>query len=172
MALILFSCGTFFNCKSQQISNYWNSRENNKGSIVLHKNSQRDNFPKKFKLFELNLVSFKQTIFQAVESKKEVQIILPNLDGEYETFSVSESSSFSPELQAQYPDLRSFSGKGITDKYANINLSYSPDGIQVMIMRADKESEFIEAYSSDNKIYAVFNKSEKNPNWNCTTPTR
>ena len=95
MALILFSCGTFFNCKSQQISNYWNSRENNKGSIVLHKNSQRDNFPKKFKLFELNLVSFKQTIFQAVESKKEVQIILPNLDGEYETFSVSESSSFS-----------------------------------------------------------------------------
>lgn len=160
------------NCKSQQKASYWISSERNKSIMALHRNSQKDNFTKNAKLFELDLGAFRETIFLAIASHKQVQIVMPNVEGKFEIFSVTENSGFSPELQAQFPEIRSFSGKGITDKYASINLSYSPNGIQVMIMRADKESEFIEAYFEDKKIYVVFNKSDKNPNWNCTTPIK
>lgn len=164
--------GTFLNCKSQQVTSYWTSVEKSKNKIILNKSSQRTNFPKEFKLFELNVASFKETIFKAVGNKNSIQIVLPNSKGQFETFEVFESSGFAPELQAQFPDLRSFTGKGITDNFANVTISYSPNGINVMILRADKPSEFIEAYSEDYKIYAVFNKSDKDPNWNCTTPVR
>uniref|UniRef100_UPI0037501397 zinc-dependent metalloprotease n=1 Tax=Flavobacterium sp. TaxID=239 RepID=UPI0037501397 len=61
--------------------------------------------------------------------------------------------------------------KGITDKYAMLKLSISPQGIQTTVFRTDKENEFIEPYSVDNTIYAVF-KSQRvkgNLGWSCST---
>ena len=84
----------------------------------------------------------------------------PNADGGIEEFEVYEASNFEPDLQAQFPEIRAYSGKGITDRYATLKLSISPPGIQTMVFRADKESEFIEAYSQDHTTYAVF-KSQR-----------
>ena len=82
-----------------------------------------------------------------------------------------EASNFEPDLQASFPEIRAFSGKGITDKYATLKLSISPQGIQTMVFRTDKENEFIEPYSQDHTVYAVF-KSQRTPGklpWSCST---
>jgi hypothetical protein len=88
-----------------------------------------------------------------------------------EKFEVYEASNFEPDLQAKFPEIRAFSGRGITDKYATLKLSISPQGIQTMVFRTDKENEFIEPYSQDHKVYAVFKSHREKGNlpWTCTT---
>ena len=92
-------------------------------------------------------------------------------NGNLEQFEVFEASNFEPALQAQIPEIRAFSGKGITDKYATLKLSISPQGIQTMVFRTEKENEFIEPYSQDHTVYAVFKSQRKTGQlpWTCST---
>ncbi|ESU19430.1 fpp1 protein [Flavobacterium cauense R2A-7] len=91
-----------------------------------------------------------------------------------EQFEMYEASNFEPDLQAQFPQIRAFSGKGITDKYATLKLSISPQGIQTMVFRTDKENEFMEPYSADGKVYAVYNSQRDKGQlpWTCSTDDR
>ncbi|MBF4517191.1 proprotein convertase P-domain-containing protein [Flavobacterium sp. ANB] len=84
------------------------------------------------------------------------EITIPNSNGVLERFSVWESSNFEPELQAKYPEIRSYEGKGLDDKSAKIHFSVSPIGTQTMVLRADKPSEFIEQNPDDKTEYVLF----------------
>ncbi|MGC2237551.1 MAG: reprolysin-like metallopeptidase [Pyrinomonadaceae bacterium] len=98
-------------------------------------------------------------------------ISLPNANGGLELFEVFEASNFEPDLQMQFPEIRAFSGRGITDRYATLKLSISPQGIQTMVFRTDTDNEFIEPYSKDHKVYAVF-KTHRDAGgmpWACST---
>jgi hypothetical protein len=88
-----------------------------------------------------------------------------------EQFEVWEASNFDPALQAKYPQIRAFSGRGVTDKYATLKLSISPQGIQTMVFRTDKENEYTEPYSQDHTVYAVFKsrRSKGQLPWVCST---
>ncbi|MFV5683906.1 reprolysin-like metallopeptidase [Flavobacterium sp. GB2R13] len=90
-----------------------------------------------------------------------IEISIPNMNGVLEKFSVWESSNFEPELQAKYPDIRAYNGIGITDKNASLYFSFSPKGIQTMILRGESGSEFIEPYSKDNTVYVLFNSKNR-----------
>ncbi len=160
---------------SAQQSKYWNAHFGTQ-SIVTDKAVSRLSFPKNFKLFDLNLQSLKQDLFTVVDnaSSHTVVISLPNVEGQLEQFEMVEASNFEPALQARFPEIRAFSGKGITDKYATLKLSISPQGIQTMLFRTDKPNEFIEAYSQDHTVYAVF-VSQRQPGqlpWACATEDR
>ena len=161
----------FLNVNSQKTS-VWTKHSNNFGKIAIDKSALRDNFPKEFQLFDLNINPLKQELFSIMNKvgKNTTIISLPNADGQMEQFEVNEASNFDAELQAKFPDIRAYSGKGITDRYATLKLSISPQGIQTMVFRTDKENEFIEAYSQDHTIYAVF-KSQRNRStgWACST---
>lgn len=110
------------------------------------------------RLFRLNEVVLKKilaTIFDKTSNKNGIEIQIPNENGFLETFMVWESSNFEPELQAKYPDIRAYTGIGITDSKASLNFSFSPNGIQTMILRADNGAEFIEQYSKDKSVYVL-----------------
>lgn len=153
--------------------NYWSAHVS-ADRIVTDKGVARLSFPKEFKLYDLNLETLKQQLFTIVDnqsSRHSAIISLPNADGNIEEFEVYEASNFEPALQARFPEIRAFSGKGITDKYSTLKLSISPQGIQTMVFRTGKENEFIEPYSQDHTIYAVF-KSNRKPGqlpWKCYT---
>ncbi|WP_298155910.1 reprolysin-like metallopeptidase [Flavobacterium sp.] len=90
-----------------------------------------------------------------------VKISIPNVKGEMEEFLVWENSNFEPELQAKFPEIRSYIGRGITDKNAKLYFSLSPEGIQTMTLRADKGSEFIEPYTKDRSLYVLFDSQTR-----------
>ena len=140
--------------------------------IITDKAVARLAFPSDFKLFDLNLPPLRNDVFKAVgnASTHSTIISLPNADGQIEQFEIIEASNFEPALQAQFPEIRAFSGKGITDKYATLKLSISPQGIQAMVFRTDKQNEFIEPYSADHTVYTVFKKQPKTLPWKCSTP--
>ena len=151
----------------------WSSFKSETSKLTLDKNTTRVSFPKTFKLFELNLEKMQQLAFSKIykNSNQPVIISLPNVDGQLEQFEIFEASNFDQELQAKFPEIRAFSGKGITDKYATLKLSISPQGVQTMVFRTDKPNEFIEPYTKDHTIYAVFISSREKGNldWNCST---
>jgi len=142
---------------------YWKSHTG-AGKITTDKAVARKSFPTNFKLFDLDLKPLHNQLFTSVgnASKHTVIISIPNAQGKMEKFELTEASNFDKELQARFPEIRAFSGRGITDKAAILKLSISPQGIQTMVFRAETENEFIEAYSGDHKVYAVF-KSERSP---------
>ncbi|UOK42990.1 MULTISPECIES: zinc-dependent metalloprotease [Flavobacterium] len=155
-----------------QNDKFWSSHKGDSGKMATDKAVSRLSFPKQFDLYELNLDHMQQTLVgtQNRSSNQKVIITLPNVDGGLEQFEMYEASNFDPELQAQFPEIRAYSGKGITDKYATLKLSISPQGIQTMVFRTDKPNEFIEAYSQDHRVYAVF-KSQREKGkmpWTCS----
>ncbi|WP_281323434.1 reprolysin-like metallopeptidase [Flavobacterium aestivum] len=115
--------------------------------------------------FRLNEINFKQTLLSLHDKSiqdKTIKITIPNSNGKLEQFLVSESSNFAPELQTKYPDIRAYSGTGITDPYASINFSVSPNGIQTMVLRGDSGSEFIEPNTSDKSVYILSTSKKRN----------
>ena len=149
------------------------SKEQN---IKKNKNVERESFPEEFKLMQLDVSILRQALRGApdrsLRSSKGVIISLPNAEGVLERFEVFEASNFEPELQAQFPEIRSYAGNGIDDKYARLRMSIDPRGIQTMVHRADKATEFMEPYSQDERIYSVYRSSRvkgKLP-FTCSTP--
>ena len=145
-------------------------------NIKKNKNVERESFPKDFKLMQLDISILRQVLRTAPDrssgATKGVIISLPNAQGVLERFEVFEASNFEAELQAQFPEIRSYAGTGVDDKYARLRLSIDPRGIQTMIHRADKGSEFMEPYSQDGRIYSIYRSSRvkgKLP-FTCSTP--
>ena len=105
-------------------------------------------------------------------SRHSTVITLPNADGGLEQFEVFEASNFDPALQARFPEIRAYSGRSLQHGGDMLKLSISPQGIQTMVFRTNGPSEYIEPYSADHGVYAVF-KSQRNKGelpWVCSTP--
>ncbi|MGC4101740.1 zinc-dependent metalloprotease [Ferruginibacter sp.] len=157
-----------------QTDRFWSPSSESRTNIVTDKAVARLSYPKEFKLFNLNTEPLRQQLFSIVDKKTSntsTIITLPNADGNLEQYEVVEASNFEPDLQARFPEIRAYSGKGITDKYATLKLSISPQGIQTMVFRTDKDNEFIEPYSKDHTVYSVFRSHReigKLP-WTCST---
>jgi hypothetical protein len=97
----------------------WSVRNTNRAEIIKDKGVARHSFPTEFKLFNLDFEPFRRQLFSIVGSDARQQstvISLPNAAGQIEQFEVYEDSNFEPDLQAQFPEIRAFSGKGVTDK--------------------------------------------------------
>ncbi|HET7897745.1 MAG TPA: zinc-dependent metalloprotease family protein, partial [Flavisolibacter sp.] len=157
-----------------QADKFWSPNNNNRSGIVKDKGVDRLSYPKEFKLFNLDLRAFRQELLSVVGARRikpTTVISIPNADGAIERFEVVEASNFEPELQARFPEIRAYSGKGLTDPYATIKLSLSPEGVQTMVFRTDKENEFMEPYSNDHTVYAVYRAHREKGNlpWTCKT---
>ncbi len=114
-------------------------------------------------LFELDISALKQSLQPLQNSAivSEIEIEIPNKRGELEKFKIHEFSNFEPALQAQFPDIRSYSGIGLTDKNASVYFSMSPKGIQTMVLRSDTTTEFIERFSDSQDIYELFDSNTR-----------
>lgn len=152
----------------------WSENNQDRSNIVTDKAVARQSFPQTFKLFNLNIAPLRQQLFSIVGDNARqgsTVISLPNANGSLEYFEVFEASNFEPELQARFPEIRAFSGRGITDRFATLKLSISPKGIQTMVFRTGTENEFTEPYSEDHNVYAVFrtNREKGKLPWACST---
>lgn len=132
-------------------------------NFEIAQSASRLSFPTEFKMFRLDADVIRQALTTAptrfAGRTSGVVISLPNVDGNFERFEMFEASNFDQALQAQFPQIRSYVGRGIDDKLALLRLSVDPSGIQTMIFRTDKRNEFMEPYSADGSVYAVFHSS-------------
>ncbi len=159
----IFSCLTAFLifCSAHsQVKSLWTEVNSSQKEL-----SQREDTNSRFgeqRLYALNETEFKLSLanlHSGAATGNSVVVSIPNSNGKMEQFTVVESSNFAPELQAKYPEIRAYSGIGISDPKASINFSVSPNGIQTMVLRGDSGSEFIEP-STENKSYYIVKTSK------------
>lgn len=89
-----------------------------------------------------------------------VIISLPNAEGKVEKFRVWELSNMVPDLQAKFPQIRSYVGNSLQDPSAYLRFSTSPQGLSSMISRSGK-SEYIEPMTADSRTYIVFDATQR-----------
>ncbi|EJL75290.1 zinc-dependent metalloprotease [Chryseobacterium populi] len=114
-------------------------------------------------LYSLNTNELIQTLKNApsrASGSKGILISIPTVNGKIERFQVWEFSNMAPELQAKYPDIRSYVGAGVEDPTAYLRFSISPVGFSSMITRSGI-SEYIEPYTNDRSVYAVFDSKSR-----------
>jgi subtilisin-like proprotein convertase family protein len=134
--------------------------------------------PKKFKVFEFNYDEFVKQLTSVPQrdsflGESNVIITIPNPNGTIEQYRILEASTFEPELQAKYPEIRSFTGQGVDNPSNTLRFSVSPyNGISAIIRSTSEETTFIiDPYTSDYKNFIVYDKkySGANPDFKCTT---
>ena len=173
LLLIVFSLA-LTNFSYSQTERAWSNYKGQDVKVAI--SAQRESFPQEFELMQLDLTVLRQALLTAsdrfAENRTSAVISLPNAEGKLERFRVYEASNFAPDLQAQFPEIRSYVGQGIDDKYARLRLSINPRGINTMVSRADKPSEYMEPYSVDGTVHVVYNSERvkgKLP-FTCSTP--
>ncbi|WNM19927.1 zinc-dependent metalloprotease [Flavobacterium capsici] len=158
LIIALFLCFSSFSQKD-----IW--KKNESREITPNKFVQRNSFPDNFTLYQVAANELKNLLQQSpnrlTTSSSKVVISVPNSNGDIERFQMFEFSNFDPQLQAQFPEIRSYIGKGIDDKTAIIRMSSDPSGFQGIIFRADKGTEFFEPYSQDSSVYAFFTSADR-----------
>lgn len=170
---VVFVLSFIMQLQAQTVS-YWTSVQTSKVSKLARKNATDKKVGEKY--FQLNAVALQQRL-NAVTGKTvkqaALEITVPNAKGALESYTVVENSNFDAELQAKYPNIRSYVGKGVSDKSATIHFSLSPLGFQSVVFRGENDTEFIEGYDKSAEAYVVFesNKSvSAKAGFKCSTP--
>ena len=139
----------------------WHKQEKENTTIQKKATFQKKNFPSNYEIVTLNRgvfedkLSRKSAIFNAI-------IELPNADGSLSKFSIQENSNFDPILQAKFPNVKSYTAKGIDDESANAKISIGTDGFHAVVYSDAKETIYIDPYTKDKKEYIIYKKSSLN----------
>lgn len=126
----------------------------------IKKNQEKLEFSGLYSLDANQLKQLLKNVPARFSGQKGTVISLPTVKGKLEKFQVWEYSNMAPELQAQYPDIKSYVGTALEDPSVYLRFSLSPVGFSSMITRSGI-SEFIEPYTEDRTIYAVFDSNAR-----------
>lgn len=117
------------------------------------------------KIYSLDIESLAEIVQNSPQrtsaNNSNVVISIPNANGEFQRFRIFESSVMHPELQARYPEIRSYAGQGVDDPSSIIRFSITPDGFNSMVLSGNDSATFIEPYTEDGSSYVVFKRSER-----------
>lgn len=108
--------------------------------------------PKKYKTFKLDLTAIKNFLAtvpneNVVTNMENAPILeLPMPDGTTAKFHVWESKMMEEGLAMQVPDIKTYAGKGITDKYATMRFDITEFGFSAIILSSVTGSIFIDPY--------------------------
>src|SRR5690606_17697259 len=111
---------------------------------------ERTSTPTDFQLVKLNT---QQMTHQLANAANGVNVKFPNAEGTFDTYKVVEASVMHPDLQAKYPEIRSYAGYKIGDPSTKIRFTVSPYFGLNAVIRSTEKIQYIDSYSTDNETY-------------------
>ncbi|MGV8945360.1 MAG: reprolysin-like metallopeptidase, partial [Lutibacter sp.] len=159
--LAFFLCLFIFSVSAQDKEDFWSKRPDFKKSTA--KKLERKSIPSNFDTYQLNVNGLKNKLSNAPKQKGNIEksstiISFPNENGKLEKYQVFEASIMEESLQKQYPNIRSYIGKGIDNPGATIRFSITPLGLHGMIMQNSDGAVYIDPYAENNESYIVYSK--------------
>jgi hypothetical protein len=141
--------------------NYWSKLKDTK---VDRGNLQpRWTTPNTFSLYQLDLEKIKADLKNAPQrfSKDESLIIkFPDSDGKIRDYIVQEASVMEPELQAKFPEIRSYAGWQKNHPENTIRFSVTPKtGISVMYFD-NWDISYLDSYAKDNSSFILYKRKD------------
>lgn len=154
----------FFSLNAQVKENVWSITKNSdlkKEDISFSKAVPKHSTFLNVDINKLNLQLANAPQRHLSNKHQGVVLQFPNQEGKLQSYLVQEASTMEPELQAQFPDIRAFVGRGIDNPTALLRFSVSPQkGFSGMVL-SDGKTVFIEPYSADLNTYISFINSDE-----------
>lgn len=132
---------------------------------LLLRSSTVDRLPvaQSYRTVRLDVAAFQSLISTAPPEFKAstgLALTLPMPDGRFEKFEIVESSILAPALAAQFPGIKTFSGKSVDNPAFTARLDWTPAGFHAMVI-GPGTSMFIEPYDrGDTATYISYLKSQ------------
>ncbi len=145
-------------------------------SDMAKKSQARQITPTKYRTVTLDVSMMKTLLAQAplwktqAAQTKETILTLPMPDGSTERFRITEAPVMHPDLQAQYPTIRSYAGVGIDDPAAYFRGDFTLKGFHGMVRSPEHSTVYIDPFSTeDNVNYQVYYRKDfsKADPWVC-----
>ncbi len=122
--------------------------------------AERIIIPNKYSVFSLDVpfikaavaTAFKDSYFDA--DKKGIIAEIPMPDGSLQHFSIVETEVMSTQLAAKFPQIKTYAGLGIEDKYATLRMDITQKGFHGMILSPHGDV-FIEPFSLHTTQYYI-----------------
>ena len=90
-----------------------------------------------------------------------VLISLPNPDGAYDVFKVYQNTTMHPDLQSQFPEIRTYDVVGLNNRNLKGKIDITPHGFHAMIFNQQQGTYFIDPLLQENNaLYMVYRKSD------------
>jgi len=158
-AALIFSIGV---TAQNSDNNFWYPTTDNKVSLT----GARQIVPQKYLTYSLSYENLKAQLANAPSewltqiNTSNCVISIPAPNGELQLFKVVEASMMEAPLAASYPNIKTYSLKGITDPYANGKLDHTEFGLHVNI-RSVNGDFYIDPYCINNtNDYIVYYTSD------------
>ncbi|WP_299367458.1 immunoglobulin-like domain-containing protein [Winogradskyella sp.] len=121
---------------------------------------------KAFQTFSLDVNALRQALNGVAQrndfsSSSSTILSFPNSEGKLQRFSIKEASVMHPDLQARFPNIRSYVGQGVDDASTIIRFSLSPYGFSGMILSTNGNDTFIEQTARSSNQYIAFNRKNR-----------
>ncbi|MDH7913800.1 reprolysin-like metallopeptidase [Winogradskyella sp. SYSU M77433] len=157
-AVVFFSLSV----TAQSTKNYWSEVSDSdakKSEQILRKISL-----KKEKFYQLNIDGLKNSLnnIGTRENIGNTIISFPNSQGEINRYKVFEASVMDAQLQAEFPNIRSYAGQGIDNPAEIVRFTITPKGLNAMFLGTKNGTQFIDPYTIDGKTYTVYSKRSLN----------
>ncbi len=145
-------------------------------TTMAHKSQLRQITPQQYRTVSLDVPLMKTLLNQAplwqtqAAESQEVVVSLPMPDGTFERFRIMEAPVMHPDLQEQYPTIRSYAGQGIDDPLAYFRGDFTPKGFHGMVRSPEHSTVYIDPYSTDDVVnYQVYYRKDfsKDDPWQC-----
>ena len=139
--------------------NYWK-----KAGVTSKENlAQRWVQPKQFSVYELNLAQLKSDLSQVPQrfsTDLSHLITFPAADGKFRNYIVQEAPVMEPELQAKYPEIRSYVGWDKNNSQNSIRFSITPEtGISIMYFDGSNVS-YLDKLTNNESQYIFYKRND------------
>lgn len=142
-----------------------------KANIDVNEILIQNDFEKKkdFQTFQLDLGRLKKQLSLLSQDKEDlkqapIKVVFPLKNGDLLSFWLSETAVMHPELAKKYPNIRSYSGRGVDNPSMRINLTVNELGLHGMIISPDGLVEYIDPVKLRNNgstnFYQVYKRSD------------
>lgn len=141
--------------------NYWSKLKDPK--INRENLNPRWTNPNNFSLYHVDLENIKADLKKAPQrfsGNEDLVIKFPDPDGNIRDYIVQEASVMEPELQAKFPEIRSYMGWQKNHPENTIRFSVAPStGISVMYFD-NWDISYLDSYTKDNSTFIVYKRKD------------
>ena len=145
-----------------QNNNSWTNADNTVTTLSKSNHQSLNNY----RVYSLDTQALKSSLLNTPSrnnsnSFSNVIVTFPNHKGNMMRYRISESSTMHPDLQARYPEIKSYLGQGIDSPTSQIRFSLSPYGFSAMILSPENGNTFIESSQTDSNNYVVYTRANR-----------
>jgi len=90
-----------------------------------------------------------------IAGKRGLELMLPLPSGGFERIEVWRVPVMHPDLEAQYPQIRTFAGRGLDHREISVRLDYTGAGFHAMVRGGTGGAFFIDPYATGNPVHYV-----------------